>query len=344
MVDEAVGGLGQTLDALLADEHADGAFEGVALVAQGDEVVLRKGYGCRDRNRKRPATPESISDIGSVAKTFTAAAILRLEAAGLLSGDDRIERFYPDAPLDKRAITLRQLLVHTSGLEDFHADSDFEPMTRDEAEARILALPLLSAPGAKEAYSNAGYTLLAAIVERASGQSFDAYVRRELLVPAGLADTGWYGSPHIDAERLARGYGGERKGRTTFERELTWALAGGGGMVSTVDDLHRWYRWLATGRLLDRDPARIFARAGEGRWSEGSWRSIAIGDAQAVEMGGSTDFGYTAKIQYLAQADTLVVLLFNGYSRKYGPGTHHAIANRVLVPAIVAGGNNRMQP
>lgn len=258
-------GLGSTLDALLATEHADGTFDGVALVSRSGQTVLRKGYGCADRKTAVAVGATTISDIGSVAKTFTAAAILHLEAHGTLDTGDALARFYPDIPDDKRDITLRQLLTHTSGLDDFHADSDFEPMTRAEAERRIFALEMKFPPGSGEAYSNAGYTLLAAIVERATGEPFRDYLRRALLQPAGLSDTGWYGDPGIDSSRLARGYGNQAPGTTTFERDSTWALVGAGGMVSTVDDLYAWHHTLSHGMLPMRQASRVFPPFGNGR-------------------------------------------------------------------------------
>lgn len=329
--------LGARLDGLLAAAHAQGTFDGAVLVAHRGTIVLRKGYGCADRRSRIAASAGTISDIGSIAKTFTAAAILRLESQGLLSRDDTLAKFYPDAPADKRGIGIGHLLTHRAGLDDFHADTDFEPMQRAEAEARILALPLKFAPGDDEAYSNAGYTLLAAIVERVSGRGFLAYVREELLRPAALSDTGWYGDGDIDVSRLARGYGGQEAGRTTFERNSTWALIGAGGMVSTVDDLYAWHSALSRGALsLGAVPAaQVFSPVAGGRWSEGSWRTLEIGGQTVVDMGGSTDFGYTAKLMRVPATDTVVVLLLNAHSDTYGAGTHHVLGNRILLPAIV---------
>lgn len=328
-------GKGTRLDALLAAEHEQGTFDGVVVVSVRGQVVLRKGYGLKNRSPRVAADPSAISDIGSIAKTFTAAAILHLESSGMLSLDDPLAKFFGDAPDAARSITVRQLLTHRSGLDDFHADDDFEEMTRQEAEARILALPLKFAPGEEEAYSNAGYTLLAAIVERVSGRAFQDYTRDALLRPAGLSDTGWYSDQSIEAARVARGYGGRHAGRTTFERPLTWALTGAGGMVSTVDDLLAWFNALSTGVQLLQSSPQMFEPVDGGRWSVGSWRTLSIDGSVVIDMGGSTDFGYTAKVMQVPSADTVVVLLLNAHSQKYGAGTHHALGNRVLLPAIV---------
>lgn len=326
--------LGARMDGLLERHHDAGAFSGGALVTRAGQTVLRRGYGCSDRQAGAAFTSASISDIGSVAKTFTAAAILQLDAQGRLALDAPLVRIYPDVPDAKRAMTIRQLLTHSSGLDDFHADTDFEPMTRAKAEQRILALDMRFAPGEGEAYSNAGYTLLAAIVERVTGNRFQDHLRQSLLAPAGLADTGWYGDDAIDRSRLARGYGGETPGMTTFERPITWALIGGGGMVSTVDDLQVWHAALSNDSLPGLTAPQIFQSDAGRRWSAGSWRNHVLQDTAVIEMGGSTDFGYTAKIQAIPSEDVLVVLLLNAYAGAQGTGIHHTLSNRVLLPAI----------
>lgn len=328
-------GTGTRLDALLAAEHEQGTFDGVVLVSDRGQAVLRKGYGLTNRRPRVAADPSAISDIGSLAKTFTAAAILHLESRGMLSLDDPLAKFFDDASEAAGPITVRQLLTHRSGLDDFHADDDFEEMTRQEAEARILALSVKFTPGEEEAYSNAGYTLLAAIVERVSGRAFQDYTRDALLRPAGLSDTGWYGDPSIEAARVARGYGGRHAGRTTFERPLTWALTGAGGMVSTADDLLAWFNALSTRAQMLESTLQIFEPVDGGRWSVGSWRTLSIDGSVVIDMGGSTDFGYTAKVMQVPSTDTVVVLLLNAHSQKYGAGTHHALGNRVLLPAIL---------
>src|SRR5690606_9749117 len=135
----------------------------------------------------------------SIAKTFTAAAVLQLAANESLQLTDTLGDFYPDAAESIRRITIEQLLTHVSGLDNFHNDSDFDVMDKSEAERRILAMPLIAKPGEQVAYSNAAYTLLAAIIEQVSGQSFQQYVYDNLLDPLKLSSTGFYQDPHIPA-------------------------------------------------------------------------------------------------------------------------------------------------
>jgi CubicO group peptidase (beta-lactamase class C family) len=215
-------------------------FNGSLLIARGDEVVLSRGYGTADRERGTPFTAETPFYIGSLTKQFTAAGILKLEMEGRLRVTDSIGRFFPDAPADKRNITLHQLLTNSSGLWDMPGGVD-SLRTRDQAIRDILADSLRTAPGATYAYSNAGFVLLAAVVEIASGMPYERYLRDRLWAPAGMTHTG-YRPPGVRVEELAVGYqGGERWGNL-LERQLlpdgaTWSVRGAGAMISTLGDL-----------------------------------------------------------------------------------------------------------
>src|SRR5512147_2220324 len=121
-------------------------FQGGALVAKGDRVLLRRGYGMSDREAGVPYDVDTVFSLGSITKQFTAAAILKLEMQGKVRVEDPIARFLPGVPADKQAVTIHQLLTHTSGLDSDFAD-DFDPVGRDAYVARALASKLLSPPG-----------------------------------------------------------------------------------------------------------------------------------------------------------------------------------------------------
>jgi CubicO group peptidase (beta-lactamase class C family) len=187
------GELGRRLDEQATRYAYLGVFHGALLVARGDTVILHKGYGLADQERCVPVTTRTVFDVASIAKSFAAAAVLRLEADGRLRVEAPIGEYLPDVPPDKRAITLHHLLTHTSGLpRDVGLPSrDLSPEERDHMVRAILALPLRSAPGRRHVYSNAGYTLLAAIVERVAGLAFTAVVLEGLLRRGGMTRTGW---------------------------------------------------------------------------------------------------------------------------------------------------------
>lgn len=329
-------------------EHMSGTFDGLLLVSEGDTVLFKSAYGCADREGSVKNSVAAISDMGSIAKTFTAAAVLQLAQNERLQLSDTIGDFYPTAPDKLKLITITQLLGHTSGLDNFHNDSDFELMDKAQAESRILAMPLIAKPGDKIAYSNAAYTLLAAIVEKASSQPFQEYIHNNLLTPLGLSHTGFYQDTRISAHKLARGYGGNHQGSTTFEKGLTWALVGAGGMVTSIDDLVTWFTALKSGTIFpDGMPNLVFTEANE-RWLLGSFSQIEINGESIIQMGGSTDYGYTALIQFVPNRELLIVLLLNAHDSKYSNATHHRLSRNHILPILLGHAeklpNNSMQP
>jgi CubicO group peptidase (beta-lactamase class C family) len=264
--------LGARLDSLLRDAERRG-FSGVVRIEKEGQLLLRQGYGLADRAARTPFTPATVVQIGSNTKDFTLVALLRLQAAGKLGLDDPLAKHFPGAPADKRAIALRQLVNHTAGFP-IGLGGDFEPLDRDAFVRRALAAPLRAAPGTQEIYSNTGYALLAAVIEQVTGTSYERHVRDELLAPLGLRDTGFL-LPGFDPKRLAHGYArGEDRG-TMLDRPHAadghhWNLRGNGGMLSTVDDMHRFYEALIPAERLvsfrdrgDRfDPRQPIALAG----------------------------------------------------------------------------------
>ncbi len=243
----------QRLDEYLG-RLSDWGFSGVILVARAGDVVLERGYGYADRENRRPVTPDTIFSVGSITKQFTAAAILKLEAAGRLSVEDPITKYFEGTPEDKRGITLHHLLTHSAGFPGAIGD-DFEAVERDEYVRGALESPLEFEPGAGYGYSNVGYSLLGAIIEQLTEQSYEAYLHDVLFEPAGMPDTG-YLLPAWDAARLAQGYrDGERWG-TVVERPWAddgpyWHLRANGGIHSTVRDMYRWLDVVRAPGLLD---------------------------------------------------------------------------------------------
>ena len=139
-------------------------FAGGLVVMRGNQTLLHAGYGMADREADRLWSVDTISTVGSITKQFTGAAILLLQDDGLLSVDDPITEYFPDVPADKRSITLHQLLTHSSGIVDLAGLDDWDPIDRETFVRRALEQPLEFDPGSSYTYSNAGYSLLAAII------------------------------------------------------------------------------------------------------------------------------------------------------------------------------------
>jgi CubicO group peptidase (beta-lactamase class C family) len=231
-------------------------FSGNVLVAVDGKVVLHSGYGMADRERHIPMLADTVASIGSITKQFTAAAILKLQDEKKLRVDDSIARYLPGVPADKSAITLRELLTHTAGLQPDYGSTDYEKIGRDAYVARVMAAPLESKPGTAFDYSNAGYSLLAAIVERVSKEPYERFLHDALFVPAGMRDTGYRLARWHEGD-IAVGYRDDVRWGTIPAHGWSpsgpyWNLLGNGGIESTPADMFAWNQTLRTGRVLSK--------------------------------------------------------------------------------------------
>ena len=247
-----LGDAGQRMDRYLTRAAAFG-FSGSVLVADASGVLLSKGYGMADVSRGVRNTAGTFFDMGSMVKQFTAAAILLLETEGRLSTTDRLSKFYPSVPADKADITIHQLLTHTSGLLSDVA-RDYDQVGRDSAIALMWKAPLLSRPGEQFNYSNTGFALLGAIIERVSGLPYERFMQERIFAPAGMRETG-YNLPIGDSSRIARTYTPPVDHGTPAERLRDskgpwWGLMANGGMLTTVWDIHKWEQALERGRPI----------------------------------------------------------------------------------------------
>jgi CubicO group peptidase (beta-lactamase class C family) len=253
---------------LLEKQTAADDFSGVVLVARQGSPLLKAAYGWSGRERKLPMKIETRFNLASMGKMFTAVAICQLAEAGKLSFDDPVSKLLPDYPNRPVAtkVTIHHLLTHTSGLGDY-----FEKPGYEAAKDRLkipwdyvlftAADPLAFAPGTDVRYSNTGFMVLGAIIERLSGQRFSDYVRRHIFQPAGMANSG-YNETDAEVPDLAVPYhsnGWDPAFRGEPQRSpLLWVGAGrrtgqggpAGGGYSTVGDLVKFATALRGSKLL----------------------------------------------------------------------------------------------
>jgi CubicO group peptidase (beta-lactamase class C family) len=181
---------GKLLDEYLT-RMAGFGYSGAVIVEKNGKIVLKKGYGFANRERKIPFTIDTPTSVASISKQFTAAAILNLEERGKLGLDDPVTNFLENVPEDKKAITIRQLLTHTAGFADNYSATGITD--RNEAIKAILRQPLASPVGGKYLYSNDGYELAGAVAEIIAGEDLRTFIRRNLLEPAGMKTAGFAG-------------------------------------------------------------------------------------------------------------------------------------------------------
>jgi CubicO group peptidase (beta-lactamase class C family) len=313
---EVRAGLGAELDGLMRRLEAYG-FSGSLLVASHGRVLLDMGYGMADRERGIPYTADTLFDVASISKQFTAAAVLKLEMEGKLKVEDPLAKFLPGVPADKAAITLHQLLTHTSGLKDTFGP-EYEPIGRDEFVRRALASQLLLSPGKRYRYSNAGYGLLAAVVEQVSGTPLGTFMREKLFLPAGMHHTG-YRLPAWERVVIAHGYGPQGDWGTPHDHPWAadgpyWNLRGNGGVLSTTGDLYRWHLALAGDTILSVaertkaiTPYISEGRAAHSRYGYGwSISASPSGSRLVSHIGGNGIFEADVR-RYLDDAAVIVV-------------------------------------
>lgn len=255
-----------TVDSLAARDE----FSGVVALVRGRDTVLLRAVGLADRERGRRNDIATAFNIGSINKAFTAIAVRQLAEAGKLHLDSTLGAYWPDYPnAGARSATIRQILSHRSGIA---GDIFAAPPGRSRHDLRhntdllplIVQVPLDFPPGTGQRYSNAGYVVLGALIERLSGEDYYGYVSRHVLAPAGMIHTGHFAVDSLPAN-TALGYtrGVKGAGVLTPNRDLLpgrGSAAGGG--YSTAGDLLRFLAALRERRIPGGMPAGIGVAGG----------------------------------------------------------------------------------
>ncbi len=302
-------------------------FNGIVLVAQHDQPIYTQAFGLVDRERKRAATADTSFRIGSITKQFTAAAILRLEQTGKLSVDDPVRKHLPEYSGPGKDVTIHQLLTHTAGIPSYTADPSV--VARKGERWTVPALlntfsrkPLDFPPGTDHAYSNSGYAILGAIVERAGGRDYATFLRQELFSPAGMTRT-VAGDAERDLDR-AVGYtarAGELMPADPIDMSLPFAA---GGVRSTASDLVRWHRALEGESILaGKARAKLYTPA-LANYAYG-WVVEEIFGRRALWHNGGID-GFHADYWRVPEADLVVVVLGNAAELDTQPIAKAALA------------------
>ncbi|MFN7129453.1 MAG: serine hydrolase domain-containing protein [Brevundimonas sp.] len=321
------------LAARLEREGAAGRFMGGVLVAKGDQVLFRQVYGKANYEQDRPLKLDSRFRLASISKQFTAAAILHLQDEGRLSVSDPVCKWIQPCPEAWEPVRISHLLSHTSGIPDLMARPGWgmrrtTPATLDELTEDSKRFGLQFPPGTKVRYDNAGFNLAAAIVEKASGRSYETYMRETFFRPLGMRDSGLDldGGDH----GAIMGYANFPAGLAAQPNANTSIVAGAGAVYSTLDDLLVWQRALHRGALLkpfsyqqmlaDHAPADTPKERGRPRrdWGYGVF-SNRLGDQvqpsfqdRQIYHTGSWG-GFRNLMLYQPEADVTVIVLSNNY-------------------------------
>lgn len=318
---------------ILAARLRASPFIGGVLVARGDRVLFRQVYGVADHQTAAPLKLDSRFRLASVSKQFTAAAVLKLQDDGVLDVRDPVCRWIDPCPAAWAPVRIHHLLSHTSGIPDLMARPGWgarriTPATLTELTTDSATYALKFAPGTKVRYSNAGYNLAAAIVEKASGQSFETFLKTRLFDPLDMADTGLG-----EAAGLARGHANLPGGLAGQDRANVSIILGAGAAYGTLDDMLAWQRALHHGGVLtaysyaqmagDHAPHDPEARGrfrdrqwGYGLFTDAIGRRVdpALDDRQIFHTGSWS--GFRNLVTWQPDSDITVIVLSNNYHQR----------------------------
>lgn len=322
----APSGRADGIDDLVRAEMLSNRIPGAALcIIQGGKELRNTCYGFANLELAAPVTSNTVFEIGSVTKQFTAAGILLLQQAGKLSVEDRISLHLPDTPPAWTNITIRHLLTHTSGIKSYTGLDGFEwrrRLTQEQFIRAISQLPLEFQPGAAWKYSNTGYNLLGYIIENVSGSSYWQFLRTQIFDPTGMISTTDRNPASIIPNRAA-GYEQTNHQHINRDYDITDVFAAG-AMVTTTTDLAKWSAALESTYLLSSDSKKLMwtpQTLSDGKPTKYGlgWHIDSADGRTVIGHGGSTS-GFSATIQRFPSEKLTVILLTN---------TDEAVATRL---------------
>ncbi len=331
--------LARYADHLFSQAYPAGEPGAAVLISRDGQILLRKAYGLANLELGVPMRPDMVFEIASLTKQFTAAAILLLQERGKLSVSDDITKYLPDYPTHGRTITIENLLSHTSGIPNVTALPEWWPRHREDLTVpQLIDLfkdkPLGFNPGEKQSYSNSGYILLGAIVEKAAGKSYEDFVEQEIFAPLGMKRSRYGHQNEVVPDRAA-GYDQGEDGFKIAEYISPTQTYAAGALLSTVDDLALWAEALSSEKLLKKvslermsTPAKLSSgrpipySCGQGILDEDGTRIF--------EHGGGVP-GFNSELLRVPDQRLVVVVLSNVLGHPPGPAV---LAYRVTMKAL----------
>lgn len=232
----------------------DTNFNGSVIISQNNDsdynILYQDAIGTDDGYNI-----DTLYDVGSVTKLYTTTAIMTLEQEGKLAYSDKISKYIDNVPTDKQGVTIEMLLTHTSGI--YAEENDNHDVSKESEVARILKSKLLFTPGTNYKYSNAGFTLLAVIIEAVSGESYEDYLTEALFEPLGLEHTGFPNSRYLKNEPAVSGtLDGVSYGNVT-DFDFGWYSKGYSDILTTPRELTYFFQALISGKLLTTENLKL---------------------------------------------------------------------------------------
>jgi len=290
-------------------------------VLKAGQIIYKRGYGCAQLEYNIPIMPSTIFHVASVSKQFTAFAAALLASRGKLSLDDDIRKYLPEVPDFGKTITLKHLIFHTSGLRDQWEALSIAGWRLDDVITKEHILKMVRnqkelnfAPGEEHLYCNTGYTLLAEIVARVSGQSFPDWTAENIFKPLGMSNTHFHDDHEMIVKNMAYSYS-PRKAGGFAKSVLSYANVGATSLFTTVEDLCRWIQNFEDARVGGPDVIRQMQEPGilnNGKKLEYAF-GLAVGEYRGLRTVGHSggDAGYRSHVVWFPEQDFGVAVLSN---------------------------------
>lgn len=309
------GSTGEILDQYLTRMSGFG-FGGAVIVEKNGKVILQKGYGFANQEKRTPFTINTPSSIASISKQFTAAAILKLEGLGKLNLNDSITKFIKDVPEDKKAITVKSLLTHTAGLGDNYSGTNIT--NRDEAVRAILTQPLVNPVGSKYLYNSDGYDLAGAIVEIVSGKDLRSFIRQNFFEPAGMKTAGFLGESNFwKGSEPAHPYNYYTDNGSPQFDKIDWDGMGSADVIVSAADLYKWELSLRENKILSAEIKQKtftpYSFIAENRHYGYGWQILKTerGTTEYYHGGSNVPRGFTASYSRYPDERTTIIIFVN---------------------------------
>lgn len=319
-------------------ESALNGFSAAVLVTKDGQPLVSKGYGFSDKAQNIKNTVDTVFDIASLTKQFTAAAIMTLVEQGKLNLADPISHFFEDSSAEKANVTIHQLLTHSAGFDEY-SGGDFKKLSKSEFLKQVLHSKLTFKPGSEQSYSNVGYSVLAAIIEQTSKMPYENYLQKYLFKPAAMTQTG-YLLPKWNMNTVAHAYQYSIKDIGTMleryqENGVSWNLLGNGGIHSSMTDLSKWDRALNGGKIISKESLILLytphVANSQSTYSNGyGWRikTNEIG-SKVITHSGSNAWFYS--VIYFLPDEGITILFSTNVSDRYDSVTWVAAKIRKMV-------------
>jgi len=308
--------IAQKLDEFLNSSNAVNKFNGTAIVAQKGQILLNKGYGFKNVATNSINDSNSIFQIGSITKSFTAIIILKLQEEGKLSVQDKLSKFFPDYPHGNK-ISIHNLLTHTSGIYNYANDIDegdtaivCHPVSKDRVLEVFKNKPLAFKPGKYFQYCNSGYFLLGMIIEKVTVKPYETVVREMIFNPLQMNHSGFDFKNLVDKNKT-QGYvllsRDTAKINYTIDSTVYYSA---GGIYSTSTDMYAWAKAIANHELLNENSWKQAFTPYKENYGYGFWINQNINGKKFIRHHGGL-LGFTSDFIYFPDDDITIILLNN---------------------------------